>query len=143
MNSGHSYFNINHHIDMKSSLSENLKSFLYETRAKSDARCYFRAIIWGYSQSLHVLLPWTQVGFWPFTPLDVGQLPIFFTFLAFIHIREPPHRAPESEKLKINSPDSSFCILSPWHPTESPGSKIKKFYALGCVIFCDLANNMP
>ena len=50
---------------------------------------------------------------------------------------------PKVKKLKINSPDSSFCILSPWHPTESPGSKIKNFYALGCVIFCDLANNMP
>ena len=89
LNSGHSYFNINYHIDMKSSLSKNLKSFLYETRAKSDARCYFRAIIWDYSQFLHVLLPWTQIAFWPFTPLDVRQLPIFCTFLAFIHIREP------------------------------------------------------
>ena len=50
---------------------------------------------------------------------------------------------PKVKKLKINSPDSSFRILSPWHPTKSPGSKIKNFYALGCVIYCDLANNMP
>ena len=50
---------------------------------------------------------------------------------------------PKVKKLKINTPNSSFHILSPWHPTESPLSKIKNFYALGCVIFCDLVHSMP
>ena len=46
------------------------------------------------------------------------------------------------KKPKKNSPESSFRILSLWQPTESPWSKIKNFYALGCVIFCDLPNSM-
>ena len=74
---------------MKLSLSKNLKSFLHETRAKSDSRGPFLAEICVYSQLLCVFSPLTQVGFWPFNPLDARQLPIFFASLAFIHISNP------------------------------------------------------
>ena len=49
---------------------------------------------------------------------------------------------PKVRKPKIKSPDSSFRILLPWHPTESSRGRKKNFYALGCVIFCDLPSNM-
>ena len=61
---------------------------------------------------------------------------IFHTFLDYYH------RAMEIKETWKNSPESSFCILSLWHTTESPWSKIKNFYMLGCVIFCDLPNCM-
>jgi len=95
------------------------------------------------------------------------EVPFIFGLLYIFCVKVRPHAAPylilrkylviktqsileytvvtvlwKLKKPEKNSPESSFLILSLLHPTESPWSKMKNFYVLGCVVFCDLPNSM-